>query len=554
MLNKILDSIENQKISILGWVVGFIGILFVRFLLESFSSPLPNSGSMQFYGSTLVHYALFYFAALLGVMFVVRYFSGNKIGLFNLFLFTLPVIWLPAIIDIVTSGGNGFTMSYIFDNGYRLILDFLTFFGPRFTDGATIGIRTEVAIILFAVGFFVWRARKKFLPVLLAILISYAFIFSLFALPGILYTVSHVHTLDSNQVTTVSFLNNSITSSNIKQNIQDGLMNYSSYIIFFELGFNKLLSQIFFLFSVFFLTVWFYKTQKEKFLVILKNSRPERVLFYWVLLSVGILGAFVEGLGSFKSWVDIMSFVILLISWYANWMFAVHTNDIADVKIDSISSSDRPLTSGKLSPEEMKQTAVIWLLISLVGAFIVGYYPFFMNLVFLFAYYIYSMPPLRLKRVPILSSFLISIACLSSILCGFFFLSTDKNFSIFPMLAALGIMIIFTLGVNIRDMKDIEGDRAEGIMTLPIIFKEDGAKVVGALLAASFLLVPIIFSFYTLYVFAIPAAIVGYKMVIRKPYREKYIFILVFSFFAASALFFGCLYLFAISHGLLFSL
>jgi len=554
MLNKILQNIENQKISITEWVAAFVGILFVRFLLEAFSNPDPNAGSMQFYGSTLVHYALFYFLALFGIMFIVWFFSGKKVGLPSLFLFALPVIWLPAIIDIVASSGNGFVMSYIFDNGRQLLFDFLTFFGPHFTEGATIGIRVEVVIFLFGIGFFVRRAGKKFWTIFFAVLISYTFIFSLFALPGILYTASHIHALDSNQVTTVGFLNNAIAGSNIKQNIQDGLMNYSSYVIFFSLGFNKLMSQIFFLLSVFLLAFWFYKTQKEKFLAVLKNSRPERVLFYGILLSAGALAAFVEGLGSFKSWVDVMSFACLLISWYGGWMFAVHTNDIADVAIDSISNSDRPITGGKLSSEEMKQTAVIWLLISLVGSFIVGYYPFFMNLVFLTVYYIYSMPPLRFKRVPIFSSFLISVAALSSILCGFFFLSTIKDFNIFPMMTALGIMLIFTLGVNIRDMKDVDGDRAEGIMTLPVIFKEDGAKVVGALLAASFLLVPVIFSFFTLYIFAIPAAVVGYKMVVRKPYKEKYVWIVYFSFLLATALLFGGLYLFARALNLPFSL
>jgi homogentisate phytyltransferase/homogentisate geranylgeranyltransferase len=314
------------------------------------------------------------------------------------------------------------------------------------------------------------------------------------------------------------------------------------------------MSQFFFLLSVSLLAFWFYKTQKEKFLAVLKNSRPERVLFYIVFISFGVLAAFVEGLGSFKSWVDIMSFVILFVSWYGGWMFAVHTNDIADVSIDAVSNSERPITAGKLSSEEMKQTAVIWLLVSMVGSYIVGYYPFFMNLVFLAVYYIYSMPPLRFKRVPFFSSFLISIAVLSSLLCGFFFLSTNKNFDIFPMMTAIGIMLIFTLGVNVRDMKDIKGDRTEGMMTLPVIFKENGAKVVGALLAASFLLVPIVFSFFTLYVFAIPAAVVGYKVVVRKPYKEKYIWIVYFSFLLVAGLFFGGLYLFARAVNLPFSL
>jgi 4-hydroxybenzoate polyprenyltransferase len=555
MLNKILSAIENKKISISEWITAFVGILFVRFFLEFFSNPSPYGGSITSDGATLVHYFLFFFSALFGVMVIVRYFSDKKSGHLNLFLFSLPIIWLSPVVDIVASHGKGFLMTYLFDNGRNLILDFLTFFGPHFAQGATIGIRIEIVIILFGIGFYIWQSRKKILPVILAVLISYSFIFFLYSLPGTIYTINHIQNFNSsNQITTLNFLEKSIVGSNIGQNIQDnGMTTYGSYQIFLEFGTDKLFSQIFFLLSVFFLAFWFYKTQKEKFLAILKNSRPERVLFYFTLLLLGMLSAFIFGLGSFKSWVDIMSLTILLISWYGGWMFAVHTNDIADIGIDAVSNPDRPITGGKLLPEEMKQTAVIWLSISLIGAFIVGYYPFFMNLVFLAVYYIYSMPPLRLKRVPMLSSFLISIAVLSTVLCGFFWLSADKNFRLFPMLSALGIILIFTFGVNVRDMKDVDGDRAEGVMTLPVIFKENGAKVVGLLLSASFLFVPIIFSFYTLYIFAIPAAIVGYKMVTRKLYKEKYIFILYFSFLLATVLLIGALYLFAMSQNLLFS-
>jgi len=566
VLNKILDWSESQKISISEWVTAFVGILFVRFFLEFFSNPSPYGGSITSYASTLVHFSLFFFTALFGVIIIVWYFSGKKPGLQNLFLFILPITWLPPIVDMVVSGGKGFVLTYLVDGGHALLFDFLTFFGPSLTRGATFGIRFEVLIILAGIGFFVWQARRKLvirpllafsgcLPAILAVLISYTFIFSLFALPGVLYTASHVQNFNSGQitnVTTANFLEKTITGSNIGQNILDnGVTSYGSYQIFLEFGVDKLFSQIFFLLSIFLLGFWFYKTQKEKFLAVLRNSRPERVLFYWLLVSAGALSAFILGLGSFRSWVDIMSFICLLISWYAGWMFAVHTNDIADVAIDSVSNSDRPLTDGKLTAEEMKQTAVIWLLVSLLGSFIVGYYPFFMNLIFLVAYYIYSVPPLRFKRVPIFSSFLISIACLASILCGFFWLSADKNFSIFPMLTALGIMLAFTLGVNVRDMKDIDGDTTDGIMTLPVIFKKNGARVVGALFATSFLLAPIIFHFYFLYILAIPTAIVGYKIVTKKPYREKYVLIVYFSFVVISALLTLALYLFALSRNLL---
>jgi 4-hydroxybenzoate polyprenyltransferase len=94
-------------------------------------------------------------------------------------------------------------------------------------------------------------------------------------------------------------------------------------------------------------------------------------------------------------------------------------------------------------------------------------------------------------------------------------------------------------------MKDIDGDTVENIKTLPVIFRKNGDKIVGALLAASFILVPVVFSFYSLYILALPAAFIGYKITTRKPYKEKYIFFLYFYFLVATILLIGGLILFS---------
>ena len=85
-------------------------------------------------------------------------------------------------------------------------------------------------------------------------------------------------------------------------------------------------------------------------------------------------------------------------------------------------------------------------------------------------------------------------------------------------------------------MKDIAGDKANGIMTLPILFGKNGAKAVGISFALSFLLVPLFLSFYFLYIIALPTAIIGYKLVVKKPYREEPIFVLRFAFLITTGL------------------
>ncbi|MFH0804541.1 MAG: UbiA family prenyltransferase, partial [Candidatus Zambryskibacteria bacterium] len=453
--------------------------------------------------------------------------NGNE-NLAKIALFTLPIIWLGPIADMITSLGRGHTITYIFDGPKALLMDFLTFFGPQ----VTLGLRIELFVILFAIGWYVWSIRKNIKATFFAVLLSYAFLFFIFALPSIIYGFGHIDTLTNpaSAGNVARFLETSISKSNIAYNTIDSTLLYGSSNRAFELGFDKLLSQISFILAFIFISVWFWQTKKEKLVAVIKNSRPERVAFYLALLVLGIGYAGVIGYGKINSWMDWLGIATLIISWYGAWMFAVHTNDVADVSIDKISNPNRPITKNAVEEAEMSGSGHIWLMVALLGSWSVGYYPFFMNLVFTAAYYIYSVPPLRLKRVPMLSSFLISVACLSTVLAGFFFLSADKTFYAFSSFLAIGILIIFTLGTNVRDLKDVDGDRKEGIQTLPVIFAKNGKRMVAVFFALSFLLVPIFISFYTSYIVAIPIAILGYRAVMRKSYDEKRIFYLYFAF------------------------
>jgi 4-hydroxybenzoate polyprenyltransferase len=276
---------------------------------------------------------------------------------------------------------------------------------------------------------------------------------------------------------------------------------------------------------------WFlFKIEKDKFFSVIKNARPERIIFYLTLIVGGGGLAYIMGYGKPFSYLDIFGFICLGLSWISFWMYSVHINDIYDVEIDKISNRERPLVRQEMTLENMQHAGYIWLALALAGSWSAGFYPFFMGLVCLAISYIYSAHPLRLKRFPILSSFIISVACLATVLAGFFFVSAEKRIQIFPISLAIGILLILTLAKNARDIKDIEGDKANGIYTLPILFGKNGIKIVGLCLASGFLLIPIFLKFYELYIVALPAAIIGYMLVIKKPYKEKNIFTLYFAF------------------------
>lgn len=534
MFEKIINEIENQKVAIHGWLMSLMGILFIRFMLESISSP-TSTGIIPSDPYTLIHYSLFFLCLTLGTSLVIGYFTKNYVATTKIVLSGLPLLWLAPIVDITLSGGKGYKMTYIFDTGTKLIFDFLTFFGPNLTKGATYGMRTGIALSIFGLGYYVWLKRKNLLVSLLSALCLYVLIFIVGSAPGLLYSFSHPQNQASTNSEVITYLSEIISKSTISHNtLREGISSVSD-TRFIELGFNKLLSQILFMLSIIFSGLLFWKIDKEKFKAVIKNCRIERVNFYTASLFCGIGFAYINGLGNPFIWVDILGVTCLVISWMALWMHAVHLNDITDIDIDKISNKERPLIQESFDIETMKEVGILWLVIGLLGSWCAGFYPFFMSLIYVAASYIYSSPPLRLRRFPLIPSFLIGIACLATVYAGFFFVSTHKEIYFFPPLLAVGIVIMVTLAINFKDIKDIEGDRASGILTLPILFGKRGIQVVAICFALSIFLVPFFLSFYLLYVIALPASIIGYKLIMRRPYSEKPIFILRFFFLALIA-------------------
>ncbi len=522
-IQNIILKIERLEMTIHEWVAGFIGVIFLRIFFEIFSTPAPTG--MIVPPHQWIHYALFFLATLLILVLVVTFFTRQKNNsVLKLALYGFPIIFLAPSIDLILNiTGSTYRMDYLFDTGYKLLRDFFTFFGPLTTYGITLGIRIEIFFILCSVAWYVWAKNRRVTTALFSTATSYFVIFIMLSFPGVLY---EAHSFFS-QTATVAFsvfTENAFIESNISQNMSS-----------IGVGFSAIMSQIFFIISFIVGFLLFLYTNKNATLVILKNARAIRVLFYFSLLFVGASYAH-EKFSLEFTWVDWVTATVLALSWFSAWMFAVHTNDLADTTIDQISDPGRPLPAKNISHQLMRETGFLWLILSLLGAYLVGGFIFLLVVVFTSAYYIYSAPPLRLKRIPLFSSFLIAVACLATVLAGFFFISPNKTVSVFPIAYSLGIIVIFTLGVNIRDIKDVKGDRKEGIQTLPVIFPLYGKQVVGALLALSFLLTPFFFFPYANYLTAVPASILGYFLCTKKPYDERLIFLL-FGLYLSSILF-----------------
>ena len=378
MIAKFLDWVDRQNISIGEWLSSMIAVVFVRCMIEAFSNP-SSSGIIASDASTLVHYWLFYTAVVFGISSIISLVAGHPLRVGKLLLLGLPLIWLGPLLDIIISGGSGYKILYLLAAPLHMGVYFFVYLLPHSI--VTPGLRIELSLIIFIACFYVWYVRRSSLAAFGAGFLVYSFIFVIFACPSIIYLLSHLDDM-SNVVSSkavVNYLYEALDTSIIGRNSLHATLLFSTPGRALEIEFNYLMSQITFLLSCFFLAFWLHKTSPQIFSAIIKNCRIERIGFYLIVIFLGIAFAVQRGLMTHFSWIDGMGIVTLAIAWACSWMFAVHVNDIADIKIDMISNANRPLVRGIVSVRDMQQIGYLWLAAALLGTWSVGYYPFYFN-------------------------------------------------------------------------------------------------------------------------------------------------------------------------------
>jgi 4-hydroxybenzoate polyprenyltransferase len=137
-------------------------------------------------------------------------------------------------------------------------------------------------------------------------------------------------------------------------------------------------------------------------------------------------------------------------------------------------------------------------------------------------YYVYSAPPLRFKRVPIFSK--IVIAFNSFALTALGFLLIQGSFSQFPVALGWIYLLGFTLAANFIDLKDIKGDKANGIKTLPLLIGERPAKL---LIGSSLFFIAL--AFYFVFTNPLPwycyagSAVLYFYLINKSNYRDRHV-------------------------------
>jgi 4-hydroxybenzoate polyprenyltransferase len=528
LITNFFKANEKTPITLFNIFFSIISIVFVRTFLENFSSPY-SSGYIFPPEILFIHFIYFYFSIIFSVILLLYFFTKTNFPeLFSLSIKISPIVLFPPLFDLAM--GEGWHIAYLFAGPKELFIDFLTFFGPITKIGTTPGMRIEVVFIIIASYLFIfYKTSSKFKSVIGAFSV-YVLFFVYLTFPS--FFMPFYEGVFSNSFL---FVTNLYSGSLLElQQTFTGIANTQDYISTLEQAFTIFMSRIFWIliFLQLFAILFFYK--KNITLAWLKNARWERIGYYCAIGFIGMLISLLTNNSSFpRSFTDILGIIIFFMLIAINFWLAVIINDFADIKIDTVSNTQRPLITKTIPEKEFLLIGIFLAIFLISGAVLLNYFALFLLLLFQFIYFIYSSHPLYLKKFFITSSFALGLNALIIAMAGFFLISPDQHLSLFPTKFIWLFFIGFSLLSNIKDIKDYAGDKLENIYTLPVLLGQKNSKLLISLSCALFVIIfPLFLNNTFLFLISfIPASLLIY-LLNKKEYQETKVFLLFFFYLA----------------------
>ena len=244
---------------------------------------------------------------------------------------------------------------------------------------------------------------------------------------------------------------------------------------------------------------------KHKLTAIIHITRP--VNFFITVASV-----FVAALISSPEKIPILNVLLAALSAGFTASAGNIINDIFDIEIDKINRPTRPLPSGILTINEAYILFLICFVISGILVVSIGQIVVIIVLLSHLLLFLYSK---YLKRIPLVGN--ITVAFLTGLVFVFGGVVVENpSAAIIPALFAFLINLIREL---VKDMQDVEGDRAAGVITFPIKFGFQKTKYLITFI--TLILIP-----FTLYPFLTQLYEIEYVIIVMVIVNPLLVFIL----------------------------
>lgn len=175
--------------------------------------------------------------------------------------------------------------------------------------------------------------------------------------------------------------------------------------------------------------------------------------------------------------------LLSLLSIMCAWVFTISLNDLYDIEIDKISNPDRPLPSGQAKKWQYYEMSIMMGVFSIVLGLLCR--SIFHSIIFLFLGFIYSTPPMRLRRFP-LGSLFIAFGSIIAFHSGYFVVK-EMLFDSEILKILIVMFLAFTFGIVIKDIKDVEGDKVAKVNTIfTVLGKERALRLMPLFLFIAF--------------------------------------------------------------------
>ena len=481
-VNNAVERLESPRTPYGYVLLTFFFAVTLRNFLETYIDGEIASSDLL---ADLAHYYLSYTCLAMALIILFHFATRVPVGkISRVILPSFLILILPPVFWILVPAWRNFGIGYMFPDTHQdLPLRFLTFFGPLTDSGIMPGMRVEIALAIGA-GFLYFLAKgRNVLRSLGFSFLTYAVIFIYCALPFAYAGLARL--------------------LGTGDEITEPAMTGFCLLLMLILGLGL-----------------FYLHNKIYFREILKDIRPLRLLHFLLML---LLGTTLSGLAHRRpvalTSLTFFHAVFLMAAVVFAWLFAVTTNNIADYDIDVISNAGRPTVTGTIPARDYRYLPRLFCVLAVIYSCAVNLTSLFLILVFMGNYFLYSMPPLRLKRVTFFSKLLISLNSLILVLLGQLFHSGD--FAL-PLGVILFFLVCVTAALNFIDIKDYEGDKKAGIKTLPVVLGLDKSKkLIGLFFVISYIAAGLIFSnSLPLLIMAVGAGAAQFFLVNKNPYRE----------------------------------
>ncbi len=485
-IKSVVSWFENANIPVWAWLIELFVVSGIRFYAEGFYFRYSYD-NMVFIHALGYYFFIFTFAFMITKLITNE--KSRKIA--SAFSFFTPVIIITPFVDYYYFGR---TAGYPYPSTFNWAQITLSFF-QKYPNAPSHGYQIEFGILFFALFIYIYSKLEN-RRIVEKLILSASTVFTIYVM------VLYLSTPD------FSYINNYFMGDIPTPWIL--LFKDFPYYVWF-LRYSSL--------GIIFLLISAIAGDVRKIFHLLKDSSLLRTIHFVMMVFLGFYlikpnldWSVIPGR------INTITIILASLSSVFGWFFIVGINNYYDWESDMITNIKRGLPSGYYTPQDLLDFSLMSLVIGFFLLLPLGFLPIFFYSVFVFLGFIYSYPPLYLKQYGVKTIFIgTGSALIFSV--GYFtpvytylFPSLDFHFWLLFFI----VLIIFSIGSIINDLKDYESDRVSGVKTVfTWLGKERGLLFSSVILLIAFSL-PVLICPQGIFIFPVLAVIASYLF-----YREK---------------------------------